>query len=76
MAWQDSWGQQALTCPEEDEGSGEGRAGPLFWTKSGEWEPGVGTGSWGQGEATFHFNVLKFNKSLSSPLNRYLLELI
>lgn len=25
---------------------------------------------------TFHFNVLKFNKSLSSPLNQYLLELI
>ena len=29
-----------------------GRAGPLFWTKSGEWEPGVGTGSWGQGEVS------------------------
>lgn len=28
------------------------RAGPLFWTKSGEWEPGVGTGSWGQGEVS------------------------
>ena len=47
MAWQDSWGQEALTCPEEDVGGGGGRAGPLFWTKSGEWEPGVGTGSWG-----------------------------
>ena len=55
MAWQDnSWAQEALACPEEDLGGGGGGGGlgPYSGPSRGEWEPGVGTGSWGQGQVS------------------------
>lgn len=41
-------------CPEEDLGGGGGGGGlsPYSGPSRGDWEPGVGTGSWGQGEVS------------------------